>query len=326
MMNIFRLIILSLTLTVPFSAWSCDACGCKLGAFSFDILPGYNANFIGLKYGLATFDAQIRSESGTLNETSDDKFERIEVIGQTRINDRFRLNWIIPLVRNVMDGNIEDHLSSGLGDPIVLANYQVTNIIKEARKIQHQLTVGFGIKLPIGQYDKEYDSEVINRNFQIGTGSVDFISTLNYVFRYRKTGLNLSGSFKKNTTNPDDFLYGDQTNLNANVFRMINFFNYSLSPIIGVYHEASKQHLESGYIVGNSGGNATFLNIGGQGYVGRFTFSINLQSPIRQNFKAENTKLLTTNINTNNRFSITVFYRLGKRKIEEIKTLNNKTD
>ncbi|PIB37466.1 hypothetical protein BFP72_07990 [Reichenbachiella sp. 5M10] len=250
------------------SAWACDICGCQLGGYSFGILAQNPTHFIGVRYNQAQFRAYIDNET-LPDEYSHDTYNMLELMGRYVIGKRWQVSGIIPYSFNEMDGNSQQVSVSGIGDPVLLSYFNVLNTSTEAfRNLNHSLILGAGLKFPLGKFDEEDNDEIINRNFQLGTGSLDYLLSGIYTIKYKSFGLNIESTYKMNTTNKLDYHFGNQFNSASKFYYAFIQPNYSLLPYVGVTYEQSEMHTDEGFKQVNTGGHAWMGNVGLQAFVG----------------------------------------------------------
>ena len=196
---------------------ACDVCGCSLGGYSLGILPQYQTHFIGLKYSYAGFSAAMLHNSEYFdNEFSEDSYQRYELLGRYYLSEKFQVNFSLPYLNNHMDGSHQTVRSSGLGDPSILLYFNPINSGNNLTKTwRHSLLIGGGLKLPLGDFQKEDNGTLINRNFQLGTGSLDYLLSGNYTIRYNNLGVNLESAYRINSKNKDEYRFGNQFNFNS---------------------------------------------------------------------------------------------------------------
>ena len=251
-----KLAFLLLVLPFTFESMACDVCGCKLGGLYFGILPQFNTHFIGLRYSHATFKASMNYNSEYLeDEFSTDTYQRIDLMGRVSITEKLQINFLVPYMRNNMDGSHQKVTSDGLGDPMVLVYFNPFNTGNEIVKDwKHALLVGGGVKLPVGEYEKEDNGEIINRNFQLGSGSLDYVLSANYTLRYQDWGINLESSYKINTANSRDYEFGNQANISGYLFNYLQTPQVSFLPYGGVFVETAGKHMDGKIEQVNTGG------------------------------------------------------------------------
>ena len=315
--NIIIIVLLNILAVNQIKA--CDICGCQLGGLSFGLLAGTKSHYLGLRYTRSSFDALIQYDSDLLEDTySNDVFTRTELLGRYILSDKIQLHAIVPYIYNEMEGNTENLTYQGIGDPLVLVFYNVLDKTKEAdmeveaptSKVSHTLFLGAGVKAPLGEFDRFEEGEVVNRNFQIGTGSIDFLLSANYTMAIKRWGLNTEVSYKINTRNPDEYRFGNQFNTSAYLFYSIPFTDGVISPFGGMYFETSEEHDDDGIRQFNTGGNATLATFGAQLNYKRFSFNVLYQNPIDQNYNSDS----ISQINAGDRISVGFLYHFKRKQ------------
>jgi hypothetical protein len=284
--------ILSLASIQPILA--CDVCGCSLGGNYFGILPLYNKNFVGLRWSQAKFHSYIAPTQYLTAQQSDDTYSKVELWGRYYLTKRIQLFAFIPYAYNDMNGTDQVVSAKGLGDVNIMANYVIINTGASKSDFKHMLITGGGIKLPTGKFNLTDKGKIINRNFQMGTGSVDFNINAVYTLRYKKTGINLETGYKINTRNHDDYLFGNQYRASAQLFIWQKVGSFSFLPHGGVNYEQAAMHKDAQIIQVNTGGSA-LLGAGGMDiYFNRFTLGVNFQQPITQHYNSDATADITS--------------------------------
>lgn len=317
MKNTLSYILFILGLMVNTSVIACDICGCKLGGFQNGILPQYNSHNIGVRYNYADFKARIEYNSPyDENEYSNDTYHRMDFMGRYVINKKLQVNIIVPYMYNVMRGNTQNIDVSGIGDPVALFYYNPFNTgDKLGKGFKHSLLIGGGMKFPLGDFESVDNGEIANRNFQLGSGSLDYLLSANYTIRYRSYGLNLESSYKMNTRNKSGYIFGNQMNVSSYVFYHFNTSLVSLLPYTGLYYEQSDQHKEGKIIQTNTGGEAYFFTTGAQILRSNWTLSIQFQTPFKQVYNTDQISI----ISAGNRWTTGLIYNIPfKTEIEKM--------
>ena len=271
-------------------AYACDICGCKLGSSFFNLLPNGNGHYVGIRYGRAPFTAHVKNNLGE-DEYSSDLYQRFEWVGRWQANKKLGFQVLIPYQVNNMDGNLDefDVNLKGIGDLTLLASYQLSDNMDDlTSETKYAFSTGFGIKIPIGEYDKGYqDEEVINRNFQMGSGSLDYLITSNLLIGYKSAGISWQNSLKLNTNNKYQYRFGNQFASGLNAFYQYRIKQAGLIPIVGFYHEWAARHTEQEIVQFDTGGKASFLTLGTQFYFRNFVLSIDHQLALSQDYNTQ---------------------------------------
>ena len=191
------------------------------------------------------------------------------------------------------DGNKNNN---GLGDVIVLGNYSLLHKyqMKENKKTtEHQLWIGGGIKLPTGKYSVDLESDHANMgdvNSQMGTGSLDFLVNTSYNVRFDKWGVNSTLNYKINTTNSDDYYFGNRFTANSLAFYNIKAGEAVLAPNAGLLYEHAAQNYHHDEKVDLTGGQALFSMVGIEMSISKISAGINAQLPMAQNIADHQTE------------------------------------
>ena len=177
---------------------------------------------------------------------------------------------------------------TGLGDITALVNYNILNTFMDREapsSFGHTLLIGGGIKLPTGKfkYDENNVLQVANPSFQLGTGSTDFILNAFYSINKDAWGLATNISRKFNTTNSENYKFGDQLYGTIDLYRSFKLSeNISLTPSVGVYGEYSEHGQRDKVMLPETGGKQLNGSVGLTLFTNRWTLGVNGQKPIAQ--------------------------------------------
>lgn len=270
------------------SANACDICGCGVGSYYLGLMPQFNKNFLGLRYRNLRFESHLNSRILRTRE----HFHTTELWGRFYPTSKLQVLTFLPYSFNYQtDINNQRKDLRGLNDFMFLANYNLLNLQMQGdtlpRKWKHSFWLGGGVKIPTGKYDfNEQDgSQVANANFQLGSGSFDFLLTAFYNLRYEKLGFNQDISYKINTTNPKGYRFGNRFSGNSNVFYVHQFDkNFAIMPHTGLYYEFSAQDKRNETIIVETGGTLLAGNLGIDLYAfKKLSIGANTQIPLFQN-------------------------------------------
>lgn len=286
--SIFILLV-SLLTSLSFNTHACDVCGCSLGGNYFGILPQFNKNFVGLRWSQAKFYAHMNHDSQYLGEEySNDTYNKIELWGRFYISKRIQVFAFVPYSFNSMNGTEQKIKTNGLGDVTLLSNFMLLNTGEsKTTKFKHTLMAGGGIKLPTGKNNLEDGGLLVNPNFQLGTGSVDFLFSTVYTIRYQKVGFNTEAGYKINTRNNNDYLFGNQFNLSGQFFYWQNVKAFSFLPNAGLHYETAQKHKAGNIQQPNTGGSAVLFTTGIETYFKNFSLGVNYKHPLTQNYNSD---------------------------------------
>lgn len=289
-------------LLISYSGLGCDVCGCQMGGMSLGITPQKNSNFIGLNYNYANFKASIQHNSIYLeDERSNDTYTSVDLVAKFNLNKKFWIYSVVPYGYNIMDGSLQSVKSNGIKDPIAILFAKVLDTQPDSTNSNwfHLLNLGAGFKAPLGNFnltDQQSDSpQIINPNFQMGSGSWDGLGLLSYKVKYKKIGFSNEHIFKVNGKNSNQYKFGNQYNTSFNVFSWWFKKGYSFLPFAGAYYEWGGIHKEgeNQTTVTNTGGQAIYTNLGTKLIYNNWGINLLAQLPISQNFNTDsNTSII----------------------------------
>ena len=270
----------------PKSSSACDLCGCGNGGSFLGILPQAHRGFVGLRYGYKSYDSHINSVSSQTHED----FWKTELWARAFPFKKVQVLAFMPYNFNkqTIQKTGQQTDLQGLGDISILANYNMLNTMTDTIQHQffHNLMIGGGVKLPTGRYkyDLYNDTEVGNPNFQLGTGSLDFMLNLVYTLRHKSWGLNTDLSYKINTENSDKYRFGNRIITNISALYFIRLGDQkTLMPNVGISYENGNLDTKSGVKNIRTGGEALLGSYGLESYFKKFSMGVNYQVPIAQN-------------------------------------------
>lgn len=259
--------------------FACDFCGCFMGITPYD-----NQSSISMMYRYKSFNgynytSQNNSlfpqnyktstnnsgqtnylkhgSSGTqttslLSQNDYELYTTAELRGKFFIHQRVELNAIIPFVMNSNQLDNEKETIQGMGDVTFFSGFHLINKTM-TEKFQHRLILGAGIKVPTGSCCKRNDEgERVDYLLQAGTGSLDYMAYVNYVFGYKKFGVNFNSTYKMNgenkyhermgnsTANYLNIFYKFRQDKNLKIFPSIQgFYEYTNGEYIGDTYQAA---------------------------------------------------------------------------------------
>lgn len=264
---------------------ACDVCGCNLSGVYFGFSGLSSGHFIGVNYQYASFRAAIDNDGYYFkDEWSHDVFHRMEVAGRFRISDRWQVRVGLPLVRQQMAGTSQNVTVMGLADPILSVHFNPINTVDEMSSFVHSLTLGAGVKMPLGKFELEDAGQLINPNFQPGTGSWDALAMVSYTLRWENLGWSTEGTAKINSANSLGYRVGNQFNATSQVFYFLETPWGSWVPQLGGQFENGAAHRRNDLIVGNTGGSACLATWGLQFFRNQWGLSVQHQIPVWQQF------------------------------------------
>ena len=263
---------------------ACDGCGGGSGNYYFGVSPLFTKNFAGIRYRHSSFSSNLGTR-GT--------FQSTELWGRFYPVKNLQIMAFVPYNFNSQTRiDLPNKNISGLGDITVMANYQIFNKKDTSSIWKHNLLLGGGVKLPTGDYQhKDENGKLTNVNFQMGTGSLDFILNVVYNIRYKKIGLTTNISYQINSKNPKMHQFGDKISALASLFYVHKIGQVAFMPSVGVFMESAKGDKQTGIDVTETGGKATFSNLGLETYYKQYSVGFQYQIPMSQNLQENTIKI-----------------------------------
>ncbi|MDQ6481411.1 hypothetical protein [Dyadobacter sp. LHD-138] len=270
-------------LLAPLFSQACDICGCANSGSYFGLMPQSNKSVIGIRYNHLNFTTHPASQVLRTEE----KFNVTELYTRFFPIKRVQIMAFLPYRMDQQITTSGTKKQNGFGDMTILINYNILNTLMDrenSSKFTHTLMVGGGIKLPTGRfkYDENDVLQVANANFQPGTGSTDFILNAFYTVNLDQWGLGFNVSRKFNTTNSQEYHFGNQLYGTMDLYRSFKVGKMTLTPAVGLYAEQSARGTKNDVVLDETGGRQLNGTVGLNLFSNRWTLGINGQKPIAQ--------------------------------------------
>jgi len=282
-------------------ASACDVCGCSIGGNYFGILPQFHRHFVGLRYSEQSFrSAHNRNAAQLGNFDSEEQFRTVDVLGRFYPKRRFQMLLLAPYHDFKRKQNGVTTHSQGFGDASILGNFILLDTGDSLRHSwQHTLTVGGGIKLPIGQHRlKDAEGQLLLENLQPGTGSTDFMLSAAYTLRQGAWGITVDVLGRSNTKNRQDYHFGNRISSSTKMFYWKTLRRVSFLPNAGVFVDHAAPNHDGNSFAEETGGTLALATLGLDVYAGHFSLGCTVQQPVYQNLGGDkiqaNTRFMTT--------------------------------
>lgn len=231
-------------------------------------------------------------------------FKSYELWGRFFLGKKWQLNASVSFADNYYYQNNEINQNvAGVGDMILLANYQVLSTISstDSIKFRNRLLIGGGVKLPTGAFNKTYvdgyetkiaegrgatfiqvPNVILDPHIQPGTGSTDLLLNAEYMMRLKNSGVSFINTYRISTTNKNSFRYANRYNAMANIFHIFKLKKLAVMPHIGAYGEMADNDRDNGEIYLSSGGKSFFTTYGLDMYFEKISVSFMYQLPFNE--------------------------------------------
>jgi hypothetical protein len=282
-----KLILLLTALLFFLNSTACEICGCSINGYHYGILPQFTKNFVGLKYSYRSFQSQhlISEQLYILGHTSTEYYNAAELWGRFYVNKKIQLYAFVPFNHYLTNEQGAKTIAKGMGDITIAANYTLyNNATNPIKNFKQTLLVGGGVKLPTGKFNTSKLGAALNPSINTGTGSIDYLTNIIYTCRFKKVGLNADANYRINSTNKNDFIYGNRFTTAAKFFYWKNMGKKTtLLPNAGIMYEHAAKDKHYAEIQNFSGGNITYLTAGIEAYIGKINIGTTYNKPLSQN-------------------------------------------
>ena len=273
--------------------FACDLCGCANGSSFIGLLPRSGTQFVGIRYRLRDFDSHLNS---ILLKTHEE-YQTIEMWGRFYPVKKLQVLVFVPYNDNqqqlLATGDVIR--KKGLGDIVVLGHYNVWNTFLDSTNksgIYQNLMIGGGIKLPTGKFEYGYTDAEVNPNFQLGTGSTDFLISAIHTIKYKSFGLNSEVGGRIATKSNQYYRFGNRINGSLTAFYTKSWGDFSIMPNVGATIDYGFKDHKEGALSSQTGGFSLLGGIGIQAYYRKISTGFTFQEPIAQNLAEGDLKIL----------------------------------
>ncbi len=278
-------------------AEACDICHLYTG-----IVPGDQQHHIGWIYRSRMHFGELKNKvirvggpkhfspatrEGTVYK---EIFNVLELRMRYQISNKWRVSAGVPLVNNYRSIDVITRANVyGVGDAWLLGEREVFRFsIGTNNQNMHRLQLGAGVKLPTGNTNLRYHNTLLDLDMQPGSGSTDGLFSLGYLLRYKRWGINSSGSVRISIAEKTDYRYGNGLNGAWNAFCLFPLGEKSnFMPNVGINYEAARMDKEEESVIANSGGQIVFAGAGADFFIGSLQVGGNFQMPVFQSYNGQ---------------------------------------
>jgi len=256
---------------------ACDICNIYLGINPNDYQHSvgfyYRSRMLKGQFQESTFAPKHFGHTATTtyyNRDIKELYDVYELRGRFYASPKLNIIASLPYINSYRSvDEVTEYDIYGFGDPMLIGNYQIYNTKCDHDSIQfvHRISVGTGVKFPIGATNKTYINRLADHDLQPGTGSLDFLLLAEYLFKYKSFGFNTISTYKINGANALSYRYGNGLNVTTNFFGLLNFKKATLMPSIGGTLESAGNDRNNDLKIKNSGGAIIFGQAGLSTYI-----------------------------------------------------------
>lgn len=261
---------------VTVNSFSCDICGCGVSNYNPFLFPHLSKNYLALTYLHRVY--HTFPDAGMAGK---EYYNSYTINAQVALSKKLQVLAILPYQANTLSNNLGTKSLSGFGDASVLLNYKL--LYKESGSVKHSVLVGAGVKLPTGNYTPAKAETIEDQNFQLGSGSMDYLVSGSYRLAYKQWMFGASASYKYNTQNKDGFRFGDVMTTGATIVYKKEWNKLTFTPYVQLRDELQMKDASAHYLQDHSGGNAWYMVPGADLNTQRMSFGMSYQFTLDQN-------------------------------------------
>ena len=265
---------------------ACDLCGCGAGSdYAFGVLPQYHRNFVGVRYLYRTFDSQHEAGMLQMGNTYE-RYQTADILARWYVTPRLQLLAALPYQSFARIENTQTQYLQGVGDASILVNYIVwqKTSLDTSRLLTQKILLGGGVKLPTGNAQNLAENGARNPNFQVGTGTFDFLANASYQWRYNHWGANTTVAYRYNLSDATGYRFGNSLRANTQFFYWYQAKKWVLLPALGAQYEQNDHDRKTtGFYNEQTGGTAWWATANLDAYYKNWAFGVSYQLPLSQN-------------------------------------------
>jgi hypothetical protein len=260
---------------------SCEVCGSAAGGGFFGILPFVQSHYVGIQYRHTRFTTNHTDLLSGHRSYSGESFQQLQLTGRWNINARTHLYVLLPWHMNERtESGVVDRFI-GIGDAQLMVHRVLLNRDDlNAEHWKHLVTVGGGVKLPIGAYRITGLNGEVNPYLQPGTGSWDAVGYANYTVRKNMWGGTTQWTYSFNTRNSSGFRYANKCTGSVQAFFWKRLGIVTLLPMAGAELTIAGADLDDTTVLHQSGGDSLFGQAGCSAYLSRVLLHFRYQFPL----------------------------------------------
>lgn len=237
-----------------------QSCCATSNGNNWSILPNLNKHVLGARYTFRQFHSIYpKSFNPELSGmVTSENIQTLEVFGRFNVSKQLQLSVFLPFSTIHQNSPHKNNRVTGLGDMVFILQYQLFHPKRcDDSKDKHQLRLGFGAKLPSGEFLMNED-RMFATSLQLGTGSVDFIQNLIYTYRNKQFGMNTSLAYRANLVNPAGYRFGNRLQWSTAFFYVISSKTIQIMPQLGFNYDYAFFNVRNGKALTYTGGH--FVN------------------------------------------------------------------
>tara|TARA_B100000780_G_C21108197_1_gene447630 strand:- start:1272 stop:2222 length:951 start_codon:yes stop_codon:yes gene_type:complete len=274
-----------------FKSQACDLCSMYLTINPNDYKHSLQLNYryrsaeALIKQGFLSAQAHVAEGYYPYDTYVKEQFQTIDLWGKFYLTQKLQLMVNLPYhINEYSENDTITQSTQGIGDISALALYQVYNSMYDANNnFRQRFNVGGGIKLPTGSYKEFIDDEFIDEDYQLGTGSIDFMINAQYLAKYKRVGLSTNLLYKINGENNMGYAFSNGLSADIKLFYQQPIGSKTVfMPEVGIYHEQAERDIQNRTTVPNTGGKVSYINTGVRLFYNNLALAANYFVPVSE--------------------------------------------
>lgn len=208
---------------IGLNAMACDICGAVNSALGLGTVAAGNRHAIGCTYQYRSYKSHHPGIFNEPDESSSERFQRLDLNGTIRLAPRWQLKVSLPLVYNEQTKEGVRSFKQGLADPMLTGHFFAINRIDSTGNNILRLSIGGGAKMPFATFP-EPDNELLL--LYPGTGSWDGVLQSSFFLRKNKWALIQENNLMLRGTNKHGYQPGNL--FSSTLYGMRRFTNWSI--------------------------------------------------------------------------------------------------
>jgi hypothetical protein len=236
----------------PLKLSDCDACGCAANANPMGADGLLNSRYTGIKYLYQHY--QVKANSFAPKAEQNEYYQTWQWLSKIPLSNKWLLTAQVPYHQHQKESDPKQDIK-GLGDLSVGLSYYVFNDKNNRLSSPHRFLLNAGLKLPTGRFDAQ-QATAINPSFQLGSGSWDWLTGLNYQYLSQDFAVQYNFDYIYKQNNAKAYQFGPQWNQALMGYYLLNWpeKQLNLQPKMGILAEHFGQNKQLGDRLPNTQG------------------------------------------------------------------------
>ena len=294
-------LLIAILLTVVSDLFACDICHIYLSLQPNDFRHRIGLNYrhrilngtTTLQLNPATQPKHLDNENVSDNDSGSkmnlsESYTVVELQADYQLNEKWQIRASLPYLKTEsFYGENRKYQVSAVGDPWAMLQYMLLSSEQSEKQsaLNHRLRIGIGLKFPLGKTNQRFNDESLPFDMQPGSGSYDYLGSLEYILRWKSLGFSASGVYKLNGENLSEYRFGNTLQASTLLFNLIQKQKLYWMPFTGLNYEIANTDHSKGEELNSTGGDVLFLGTGLEVGSSKFSVQCSAQKGIHDHLK-----------------------------------------